>query len=43
MFSEWRIILDGTIKRKLTGSEIQKRISRDGMPRDKQKKDGIYI
>lgn len=41
--SERRIILDGTIKRKPTGSEIKKRISRDGMPGINKMKDGTYV
>ena len=35
--------MDGTIKRKPTGSEIKKRISRDGMPGINKMKDGTYV
>jgi hypothetical protein len=41
--SERRIVIDGTIKRKPTGSEIQKRISRDGMPVINRMKNGKYV
>jgi len=41
--SERRIVMDGTIKRKPTGSEIRKRISRDGMPVINRMKNGKYI
>ena len=41
--SERRIVMDGTIKRKPTGSEIQKRISRDGMPVINRMKNGKYV
>ena len=43
MFSEGRIILDGTIKRKPTGSEIKKRIPRDGKSGINKMKDENYI
>ena len=40
--SERRIVMDGTIKRKPTGTKIQKRISRDGMPVINRMKNGKY-
>ena len=40
---ERRIVMDGTIKRKPTGSEILKRISREGMPVINRMKNGKYI
>jgi len=41
--SERRIVMDGTIKRKPTGSEIQERISRDGMPTLNKMKNGKFV
>jgi len=41
--SERRIVMDGTIKRKPTGSEIKKRISRDGMPTINKMKNGKFV
>ena len=41
--SERRIIIDGTLKKKPTGSEIKERISREGMPVINKMKDGTYI
>ena len=41
--SERRIIMDGTTKRKPTGSEIKKRISRDGMPTINKMKNGKFV
>jgi len=40
---ERRIIMDGTIKRKPTGSEIKNRISRNGMPVINKMKNGKYV
>ena len=41
--SERRIVMDGTKERKPTGSEIKKRISRDGMPVINKMKNGKYV
>lgn len=41
--SERRIVMDGTTKRKPTGSEIKKRISRDGMPTINRMKNGKFV
>lgn len=41
--SERRIVMDGTTKRKPTGSEIKKRISRDGMPTLNKMKNGKFV
>ena len=41
--SERRIVMDGTIKRKPKGSEIIKRISRNGMPVINKMKNGQYV
>ena len=41
--SERRIVMDGTIKRKPKGSEIEKRISRNGMPVINKMKNGRYV
>lgn len=41
--SERRIVMDGTIKRKPTGSEIKERISREGMPVINRMKNGKYV
>ena len=41
--SERRIVMDGTKKRKPTGSEIKERISRDGMPTINKMKNGKLV
>ena len=41
--SERRIVMDGTKKRKPTGSKIKKRISRDGMPTINKMKNGKFV
>ena len=41
--TERRIVMDGTTKRKPTGSEIKKRISRDGMPTINKMKNGKFL
>ena len=41
--SERRIVMDGTMKRKPTGSEIKKRILRDGMPTINKMKKGKFL
>ena len=38
-----RIVMDGTIKRRPKGSEIEKRISRNGMPVINKMKNGQYV
>ena len=42
-YSERRIVMDGTKKRKPTGSEIKERVSRDGMPTINKMKNGKFV
>jgi hypothetical protein len=41
--SERKVVMDGTKKRKPTGSEIKERISRDGMPTINKMKNGKFV